>query len=46
VIIGLIRGDRNSYLNLDPDWTPSYGAGEAFAIADLLRAAGVVVPLS
>jgi hypothetical protein len=46
VIIGLIRGDRSSYLNQDPDWTPSYGTGDAFAIADLLRAAGVVVPLS
>jgi hypothetical protein len=46
VIIGLIRGDRNSYLSQDPDWTPAYGSGGAFTIADLLRAAGVVVPLS
>jgi hypothetical protein len=46
VIIGLIRADRSSYLRQDPDWTPSYGSGDTFAIADLLRAAGVVVELS
>jgi hypothetical protein len=46
VIIGLIRGDRNSYLSQDPEWTPAYGNGGTFTIADLLRAAGVVVALS
>jgi hypothetical protein len=45
VLIGLIRGDRHSYVNQDPDWSPSYGTGGAFTTADLLRAAGVVAAL-
>jgi Animal haem peroxidase len=43
--IGLILGDPQSYLRQDPDWTPSYGTGDDFSIADLLRAAGVVAAL-
>jgi hypothetical protein len=46
VIIGLIRGDSQSYLRQDPDWTPTYGAGGEFGVTDLLDAAGVVVPLA
>ncbi len=42
VIIGLVRGDHQSYLRQDPGWTPTYGPGGSFTIADLLRAAGVV----
>ena len=42
VIIGLIQGDRPSYLRQDPDWTPTYGSDDNFTIVDLLRAAGVV----
>jgi Animal haem peroxidase len=34
-----------AYLRQDPDWTPSYGTGDDFSIADLLRAAGVVAAL-
>jgi hypothetical protein len=45
VIIGLIRGDRQSYLRQDPDWTPTYGSGGSFGIVDLLTAADVVVAL-
>jgi hypothetical protein len=45
VIIGLIAGDRLSYLRQDPDWTPTYGTGNDFTVADLLRAAGAVAPL-
>jgi len=45
VIIGLIRGDRQSYLRQDPDWTPTYGTAGAFGIVDLLRTAGVVATL-
>lgn len=46
VIFGLIKGDRNSYLRQDPDWTPTYGTGASFTAADLLRAAGVVATLA
>ena len=45
VIVGLIPGDRQSYLRQDPDWTPTYGTGETFSTADLLRTAGVVATL-
>jgi len=45
VIVGLIKGDRNSYLRQDPDWAPTYGSGATFTAADLLNAAGVVVTL-
>ena len=45
VIVGLIRGDRQSYLRQDPDWTPTYGSGGDFAMVDLLRAAGVVAAI-
>ena len=42
VIVGLIQGDRTSYLRQDPDWTPTYGSDDNFTMVDLLRAAGVV----
>jgi hypothetical protein len=45
VIVGLIGGDRFSYLRQDPDWTPTYGSGDEFTVPDLLQAAGVVAPL-
>jgi hypothetical protein len=45
VIIGLIIGDRLSYLRQHPDWTPTYGTDDDFTAADLLRAAGVVASL-
>ena len=44
-MIGLIHGDRQSYLRQDPDWTPTYGTGGSFGIVDLLKAADVVVTL-
>jgi hypothetical protein len=46
VIIGLIMGDRQSYLRQEPDWTPTYGSNESFTVADLLKAADVVATLS
>jgi hypothetical protein len=46
VIIGLIKGDRNSYLRQDPDWEPIYGQNGSFTIVDLLRTADVVATLS
>jgi hypothetical protein len=45
VIVGLVQGDRQSYLRQDPEWTPTYGSGGDFTVADLLRAAGVVAAL-
>ena len=45
VIVGLIQGDPFSYLNQQPDWTPTYGTGDTFTVPDLLRAAGVVAAL-
>ncbi len=46
VILGLIQGDSQSYLRQDPDWTPTYGSGDAFTIVDLLEAADVVPTIS
>jgi hypothetical protein len=45
VIIGLLTGDNESYLNQQPDWTPSYGSSGDFRIVDLLRTAGVVATI-
>jgi hypothetical protein len=45
VIVGLIRGDRQSYLRQDPDWTPTYGSGGVFTVVDLLEAARVVATI-
>jgi hypothetical protein len=48
VLIGLLEGDRESYLVQDPDWRPFLptrsGAdeGRGFEMADLLTFAGVV----
>ena len=47
VILGLIEGDRTSYLSQEPDWQPFLPtinpahANERFAMIDLLRFAGV-----
>lgn len=46
VVIGLLEGDRQSYLRQDPDWTPMYGSGATFTMVDLLRAAGVVAAIA
>ena len=46
VLIGLLNGDRQSYLRQDPDWTPTYGTGGSFAMVDLLQAAGVVATIA
>jgi Animal haem peroxidase len=45
VIIGLIKGDRQSFLRQDQHWTPTYGANDLFSTVDLLNAAGVVAAL-
>ena len=41
VFIGALEGDSMSYLSQDPDWTPTFGTGSTFKMADLLRFAGV-----
>ena len=41
VFIGLLRGDPTSYLQQDPNWTPTLGQNQDFEMADLLRFAGV-----
>jgi hypothetical protein len=46
VLIGLLNGDRQSYLRQDPDWTPTYGTGGDFTMVDLLTAAGVVAAIA
>jgi hypothetical protein len=46
VIIGLLKGDRLSYLSQDPDWTPTYGSNDAFGMVDLLSVAGVVATIA
>jgi hypothetical protein len=45
VLVGLIEGDRQSYLREDPDWEPTYGQGSSFTTVDLLNAADVVTTL-
>jgi Animal haem peroxidase len=45
VIIGLVHGDRQSYLRQEPDWTPTYGTAGSFSTVDLLRTADVVAML-
>jgi len=47
VLVGLLEGDRTSYLTQDPDWEPFLPTvdpsrtGEDFRMIDLLRFAGV-----
>jgi hypothetical protein len=45
VLIGLMTGDDESFLNQEPDWTPSYGTNDDFRMVDLLHAAGVVATI-
>jgi hypothetical protein len=46
VILGLVMGDRQSYLSQDPDWTPTPGSNDDFGMADLLSVAGVVATIA
>jgi hypothetical protein len=41
VFVGLLLGDRLSYLRQEPDWTPTLADGDEFTMADLLVFAGV-----
>jgi hypothetical protein len=46
VLVGLLEGDRQSYVRQDPDWTPSYGSDGDFRMTDLLAKAGVVATIT
>ena len=46
VVAGLVRGDRQSYLRQDPDWTPAYGSAGTFTMVDLLRAGRSVATIA
>lgn len=42
VLVGLLEGDRLSYLRADPRWRPALGDGETFTMRDMLEYAGVL----
>jgi hypothetical protein len=37
VFLGLLQGDRTSYLQQDPTWKPTLEQAQDFTMADLLR---------
>ena len=37
VLLGLLKGDPTSYINVDPNWTPEFGGGDDFSMPDLVR---------
>ena len=39
VFVGLLEGDRMSYLRQAPDWEPEFGTDGTFTMADLLTMA-------
>ena len=40
VLVGLLAGDRNSYLHSDPPWQPrELGTNGSFTMADLIKIA-------
>jgi hypothetical protein len=41
VLVGLLLGDRHSYLSQDPRWTPKYGKNGDFTMRDLIEVAGL-----
>jgi hypothetical protein len=47
VFIGLLKADKDSYLTVNKNWTPTLPASKSgdFEISDLLKFAGVVHPL-
>lgn len=45
VFLGVLEGDPLSYLNQDPQWTPTLTDNGEFRMLDLLKFAGVVDPL-
>ena len=45
VFLGLLDADPMSFPNVDQQWTPVFGTGGDFKIADLLTEAGLVHPI-
>jgi hypothetical protein len=41
VFVGILQGDRHSFLNVDPDWKPLFGQNEDFTMGHLVKFAGV-----
>jgi hypothetical protein len=37
VLLGLLQGDSNSFVNVDPDWRPTLGKAGKFTLSDLIR---------
>jgi hypothetical protein len=44
VFIGLLEGDRHSFLRQDPHWTPTLAVNGVFGMTELLRFAGLTPP--
>lgn len=42
-LVGLIAGDKLSYLNIDPKWIPTLPPYEKFELRDLIREAGMPI---
>ena len=42
VLIGLMEGDRLSFVRMDPNWTPTLSDDEDFSMVDMLTMAGVM----
>jgi hypothetical protein len=45
VMLGLLQGDPQSYLNQEPDWSPDFAVNNRFSMVELLRMAKVVTTL-
>ncbi|MDQ4143795.1 MAG: heme peroxidase family protein [Actinomycetota bacterium] len=37
VLLGLLKGDSSSFINVHPNWTPTLGDGSDFKMADLIK---------
>ena len=42
VLVGLLLGDRLTFIRRNPNWRPTLGANGDFDMEDLLKVAGVV----
>jgi hypothetical protein len=44
VIIGLLEGDRHSFVTQEPHWKPEYASNGTFRMTELIRMAGMTPP--